>query len=59
MVPRCFDLEMEWGHVAEEADIYKVVRIGSVLGAVFGSAVEEARDGPDGLQKSRHADVVE
>ena len=59
MVGQGFDLEMKGRHVVEEAGVDKVVRVGAGLGAVLGSAVEEAGDGADGLQEGRHAEVVE
>jgi hypothetical protein len=59
MVRQGFDLEMEGRYVVEEAGVDKVVWVGAGLGAVPGSAVEEARDGAHGLQEGRHAEVVE
>jgi hypothetical protein len=59
MVPCRFDLEMEGRHVFEEPGVHEVVRVGAGLGAVLGRAVEEASNGPHGLQEGRHAEVVE
>ncbi len=59
MVRTRFDLEMEGRHVVEEPGLHEVVRVGAGLGAVLGRAVEEAPDGPHGLQERRHAEVVE
>jgi hypothetical protein len=58
MMPRCFDLEMEGRHVVEEPCIHEVVRVGAGRCAVLGRAVEEAPDGPHGLQEGRHAELV-
>src|ERR1700730_13692906 len=59
MVPRRFDLEMERRHVFEKPDLDEVVRVRLGFRTVLGCAIEEAPDGPYGLQKGRHAQFVE
>jgi len=54
MVPGRFDLKMKGRHV-----VHELVRVSAGFGAVPDCALEEAPNGPDGLEEDRHAEVVE
>src|SRR5262245_54191841 len=59
MMRQGFDLEMKRCHVGEEAGRDELFQIGPGLGAMSGRAVQNASDGPYGLQEGWNAEVVE
>jgi hypothetical protein len=58
MVPSRLNLKMKRRHVVEETRIHEVVWISALGCAISGRAIKEAPDGPYGLQKGWHAEVI-
>src|SRR5262245_22937550 len=59
MMPRCFDLKMEGCHVVVETRVHEGIGINARLREMRGRTAKKASDGPHGLQKGRHAEVIE
>jgi len=58
MMPCCLDLEMKWGHVINQANFHKVVRVVARFRAMLVCAIKDTRESIHGLQEGRHAEVV-
>jgi hypothetical protein len=50
---------MKGRHVGKEAGVHEVIGISTRFHAMSDRAIEEARDGGHGLEKGRHAEVIE
>src|SRR5689334_9915797 len=58
MMPCRLDLEMKWGHVVNQTNFHKVVRVAARFRAMLACAMEDSLESIHCLQKGRHADVV-
>jgi hypothetical protein len=58
MMPCCLDLEMKWGHVINQANFHKVVRVVARFRAMLVCAIKDIRESIHGLQEGRHAEVI-
>jgi hypothetical protein len=49
---------MKWGHVVNQANFHKVVRVVTRIRAMLVRAIKDTRESIHGLQEGRHAEVV-
>jgi hypothetical protein len=57
-MPCRLDLEMKGGHVVNQANVYKVVRVLARFRAMLLRPIKDTRESIHGLQEGRHAEVI-